>query len=180
MRVEIMEVSRNQVSWEVKTPLLAIAFGLWIGLLIFGMIVLPTPGTVRWILLGVVGLVVLVATLYLALTTPISERGRLVRKPYGAEDRGEARREQLWLLGGKWVAWVVPLEAITSFGLELRRFGAVGNRSYYMARLWARPLDCEPVLVADWGDPQEVEDLGMALAKTSRRRFEISKDEGGE
>ena len=177
MDIEITEDSRNQVSWEVRTPLLSIEFGLLIGLVIFAIIVLPTPSRVRWLMVVLVGAGVLITSLYLALTTPISERGRLVRKPYGAEDRGEARREQLWLLGGKWVSWVVPLEAVTGFWLEVRRFEALGERSYYMARLWVRPLDCEPVLVTSWGRPQEVEDLGMALAKTSRRRFEISNDE---
>jgi hypothetical protein len=179
MRIEITEDSHNQVSWEVKTPLLPVEFGLLTGLLIFAIIIIPTPGDVRWLLVALVGLGVLISGLYLALTTPISERGRLVRKPYGGEDRGEARREQRWLLGGKWVAWVVPLEAVTGFWLEVRKFEALGHHGYYMARLWARPLDCEPVLVTTWGQPQAVQDLGMALAKTARRRFEISNDETG-
>ncbi len=174
MHIVIIEESHNRVVWEVKTPLLSIEVGALIGLLVFVGVLFLTMSGLRWGLIGGVTTVVLSVAVYLALRMPISERGMLERRPYGSGDRGETRREQHWLLRGKQVAWVLPLEKVMGFWLETQRFEGLSEYPYTMARLWTVAYEEELEPVTHWGDVQEVQDLGMALAKVARRRFDIS------
>lgn len=168
MKAAIVEEAHNRVVWEVKTSLLWIELGLFIGGACAAALIVVTPSPLRWTLAGILMALVAIVGVFLALTTPLAERGELER----TLDGGTVSRTRWWLFFGKRLAWKAPLEAIAGFRPDPRVFEDTDEQTYTLSRLVALLLDADPVPLTDWLDPQFVIGLGESLTRAARLTFE--------
>jgi hypothetical protein len=122
----------------------------------------------RLTLAGILLSFVAIVDVFLALTTPLTERGELER----TLDGGHVSRTRWWLFFGKRLAWEAPLEAIAGFRPEPRTFEDTDEQTYTLSRLVALLADADPAPLTDWLDPQFVVGLGESLTKAARLTFE--------
>ena len=168
MKAAIVEEAHNHVVWETKSSLMWIELGLFVAGLCVAALLVTTPSPLRWTMAGIVGALVVGAAAVLALATPLAERGELER----TLDGGTVRRTRKWLFLGNRVAWEAPLESVTGFRLEARKFGETADQTYTLARLLAVAAVDDPVALTDWLDEPFVQTLGESLAKAGRCEFE--------
>ncbi|HNT76610.1 MAG TPA: hypothetical protein PKH77_16485 [Anaerolineae bacterium] len=168
MLIQITDEVHNRVDWAARTPLIKILLGLLLGWGLLIALLLPTPGKMGIAISLTASILLLLIALILALTTPLSERGRLER----TLDGGELYRHKRWLLLGRRVAWQAPLEDISGFQMERQTFEETAAHTYTLARLWAVQTDGNTALLTDWAEPDAVRTLGESLAKAGRRIFE--------
>jgi len=168
MKAAIVEEAHNRVVWEVKTSLLWIELGLFIGGACAAALIVVTPSPLRWTLAGVLAVLVMGVGAFLALTTPLAERGELER----TLDGGSISRTRWWLFFGKRLAWEAPLDAVAGFHPDPRVFEDTAEQTYTMSRLMVLLADADPVPLTDWLDPQSVLGLGESLTKAARFTFE--------
>ncbi len=164
MKATIVEEAHNRVVWEVKTSLLWIELGLFIGGMCAAALLVVTPSPLRWTLAGILMALVFIVGAFLALTTPLAERGELER----TLDGGSVSRTRRWLFFGQRLAWHAPLEAIAGFRPEPRTFEDTDEQTYTLSRLVAIVPDAAPEPLTDWLEPQFVVGLGEALTKAAR------------
>lgn len=168
MKATIMEEAHNRVVWEIRTSILWIVLGLFIGGLCIAVFLVFAPLTPRWDLAGVALTLVLGVAALLALTTPLAERGELER----TLDGGSLARVRQWLFFGKRPAWQAELESVVGFRPEARIFEDTGEQTYTCSRLWVFLTDADPIPITDWLDAPFVQILGESLAKAGRCTFE--------
>ncbi len=168
MHIQIVDEAHNRVDWAARTPLVKILVGLVAGWGVLTVLVLPAPGPRTYLVGGIAAGVILFFALFLALTTPLSERGHLERTPEG----GEMYRLKRWLLGGKRMTWYALLEDVSGFQMEWQTFEETSADTYTLARLWVVLTDGSTALLTDWAEVDHVRGLGESLAKAGRRVFE--------
>ncbi len=168
MKAAIVEEAHNHVVWEVKTSLLWIELGLFIGGTCAAALLAAISSPLRWTLTGIMMALVFIAGSSLALTTPLAERGELTR----TLDGGSVSRTRWWLFFGKRLAWEAPLEAIVGFRPDPRTFEDTDGQTYTLSRLTALLVDADPAPLTDWLDPPFVIGLGESLTKAARLAFE--------
>ncbi len=168
MKATIIEEAHNRVVWEVKTSLLWIELGLFVGGMCAAALLVVTPSPLRWTLAGILMALVIIVGAFLALTTPLAERGELER----TLDGGSVSRIRRWLFFGKRLAWTAPLEVIVGFRPDPRTFEDTDEQTYTLSRLVALLADTDPAPLTDWLDPQFVAGLGESLTKAARLTFE--------
>lgn len=164
LKAAIVEEAHNKVVWEVKSTLVWIELGLFLGGLGVVAFLITVPSPLRWTLAGVFGALVLLAMAVLAATTPLGERGEFER----TLDGGALYRVKRWLLVGNRLAWEAPLASIAGFRPEARIFEETDDQTYTLARLLVILTDAEPVPVTDWLDPAFVTSLAEALIRARR------------
>ncbi len=164
MKAAIVEEAHNHVVWEIETSLLGVELGLLIGGTCAALVLVATPSPLRWTVAGLVLMLTVLSGGFLALTTPLGERGELVR----TLDGGNVTRLRRWLFFGRRLAWEAPLAVITAFRPELCTFEDNAAQTYTLSRLVAVLTDAEPVPLTDWLDPSFVLDLVKSLTKAAR------------
>jgi len=170
MKATIVEEARNRVVWEVRTSILWIVLGLFLGGLCMAVFLILAPLTPRWDLAGAALALAVGVVAFLALTTPLAERGELER----TLDGGSLTRARQWLLFGQRPAWQVELESVVGFRPEVRVFEDTGEQTYARSRLWVFLTDADPLPLTDWLDAPFVHTLGESLAKAGRCTFEAA------
>ncbi len=170
MRIQNVEQSHNQVSWQVNTQLLPMLVGMLVALVVSVTLLtlLPNPNTLRGVLLAGLILSTLAAALYLALTTPLSEKGLIERTPEG----GSVDRTQRFLLQGTKTLLSIPLAEVTAFGVEERTFEQTGGELVTLARLWIHlTREGESVMeyLTGWLAPEAIQELAASSAKAARK-----------
>ncbi|MBN2391275.1 MAG: hypothetical protein JXR84_11145 [Anaerolineae bacterium] len=168
MKATIVEEAHNHVVWETRTSTLWIVLGLFLGGLCVAAFLLLVPFIPRWDLAGVMMALTVLVVVFLALTTPLAERGELER----TLDGGSLVRMRQWLFFGKRLAWQAELESIVGFRPEARLFEDTGEQLYTRSRLWVFLADADPLPLTDWLDAPFVHTLGKSLAKAGRCTFE--------
>lgn len=168
MKAAIVEEAHNHVVWETKTSILWIVLGVFIGGLCAAAFLVVVPFVPRWDLAGVIMALTVGAVAFLALTTPLAERGELER----TLDGGSLVRVRQWLFSGKRRAWQAELESVVGFRPEARVFEDTGEQLYTRSRLWVYLTDADPLPLTDWLDAPFVHTLGESLAKAGRCTFE--------
>ncbi|MGC9393616.1 MAG: hypothetical protein ACP5J4_02030 [Anaerolineae bacterium] len=168
MKAAIVEEAHNHVVWEMRTSILWIVLGLFLGGLCAAAFLVVVPFVPRWDLAGVMMALTVAVVVFLALTTPLAERGELER----TLDGGSLVRVRQWLLSGKRRAWQAELESVVGFRPEARVFEDTGEQLYTRSRLWVYLTDADPLPLTDWLDAPFVHTLGESLAKAGRCTFE--------
>ncbi len=168
MKATILEEAHNRVAWEIRTSILWIVLGLFIGGLCAAAFLVLAPLTPRWDLAGVIMTLIIGVAVFLALTTPLAERGELER----TLDGGSLVRTWHWLFLGRRPAWQAELESVVGFRPETRLFEDTGEQTYTLARLWVFLTNADPLPITDWLDAPFVQTLGESLAKAGRCTFE--------
>lgn len=168
MNATIVEEAHNRVVWETRTSILWIVLGLFFGGLSGATFLVLVPVAPRWDLAAVMMTLTVAVAVFLALTTPLAERGELER----TLDGGSLVRVRQWLFFGKRVAWQEELESIVGFRPEARVFEDTGEQTYPRSRLWVFLTDTDPLPITDWLDAPFVHTLGESLAKAGRCTFE--------
>jgi hypothetical protein len=168
MKATILEEAHNHVVWETRTSTLWIVLGLFLGGLCAAAFLVLVPLAPRWDLAGVLLAVTVGVVVFLALTTPLAERGELER----TLDGGNLVRVRQWLFFGQRLAWQTELESIVGFRPEVRVFEDTGEQTYTLTRLWVFLMDADPLPITDWLDGPFVHTLGESLAKAGRCTFE--------
>ncbi len=168
MKATIVEEAHNRVVWEIKTSLLWIVLGLFLGGLCAAVFLILAPLSPRWDLVGVALALTVGVAAFLALTTPLVERGELER----TLDGGRLVRSRQWLFFGQRPALQAELESVVGFRPEARLFEDTGEQTYTRSRLWVFLTDADPLPVTDWLDAPFVHTLGESLAKAGRCTFE--------
>lgn len=173
MQFQITEESHNRVAWEIDLPLLRLEIGLLIGLLVCValVIILPAFRPFGWFLTGGVMTGIVGGMVYLALTTPLRERGLMERPPEG----GVVRRDRQWIFGGEGTALEVPLDEVTGFTVEEQIFEETGGTTRTLARLWVLRQHVDPEneptseLLTDWLEPETAQAFAVTLSQAARR-----------
>lgn len=168
MKATIVEETHNRVVWEIRTSLLWIVLGLFLGGLCAATFLVFAPLTPRWDLAGVIMALTVGAAAFLALTTPLAERGELER----TLDGGSVSRTRHWFFFGRRLAWQAPLEAIVGFRPDARIFEDTAAQTYTLSRLVALLPDTDPTPLTDWLDSQFVLNLSELLTKAARFTYE--------
>jgi hypothetical protein len=168
MKATILEEAHNHVVWEIRTSILWIVLGLFIGGLCAAAFLILAPVAPRWDLASVVMALTIVVVVFLALTTPLAERGELER----TLDGGSLVRIRHWLFFGQRPACQAELESVVGFRPEARVFEDTGEQTYTHSRLWVFLTDADPRPITDWLDALFVHTLGESLAKAGRCTFE--------
>lgn len=168
MKATIVEEAHNRVVWEIRTSILWIVLGLFLGGLSAAVFLILAPSTPSWDLASVIMASTVVVVVFLALTTPLAERGELER----TLDGGSVVRIRQWLFFGQRPAWQVELESVVGFRPEARVFEDTGDQTYTHSRLWVFLTDADPLPITDWLDAPFVHTLGESLAKAGRCTFE--------
>ena len=168
MKATIVEEAHNRVVWEIRTSILWIVSGLFLGGLCIAVFLVLAPLTPRWDLAGVALALAMAIAALLALTTPLAERGELER----TLDGGSVVRTRQWLFFGQRPAWQAELESVVGFRPETRNFEDTGEQTYTRSRLWVFLTDADPLPITDWLDAPFVHTLGESLAKAGRCTFE--------
>ncbi|MFP4345190.1 MAG: hypothetical protein ACLFU8_10890 [Anaerolineales bacterium] len=175
MHFAITEEIHNRVGWEMRSPVVHIEIGLLVGfvLCIALIILLPNFQPFGWFVVALLVLGIPGAGLYLALTTPLWDRGFMERLP----DGGVVRREQRWIFGGERAALDFPLEVVAGFDVETALFEGTGGTLRSLARLrlllrddavGGRP---DAVPLTDWLEVEAIESLARSVAWAARRPF---------
>ena len=167
MKATIVEEAHNHVVWETQTSTLWIVLGLFLGGLSAAAFLVLVPFIPRWDLAGVLLAVTVVVSVFLALTTPLAERGELER----TLDGGSLTRLRHWLFFGKRLAWKAELASVVGFRPEARVFEDTGEQTYTRSRLWVFLTDADPLPITDWLDAPFIHTLGESLAKAGRCTF---------
>jgi len=168
MKATILEEAHNRVVWEVRTSILWIVLGVFLGGLCAAAFLVVAPLTPRWDLAWVMLILFVGAATFLALTTPLAERGELER----TLDGGSLVRVRQWLFFGHRPALKVTLDHVAGFRPEVRVFEDRGDQTYTRSRLWISLSQGDPLLLTGWLDAPFVHTLGEALAKAGRCAFE--------
>ncbi|MBN1248056.1 MAG: hypothetical protein JXC32_10395 [Anaerolineae bacterium] len=165
MRIVLTEESHNHVDWEIRWPLLKMEIGLLVGLVVFLLIVIPSPNPARWTVVGVVTGVVILIGVLLAALSPLVDRGHLERLPEG----GDLKRTKVWPLIGERVTLDAELDDIAGFEVEQALFEDAPPATYQLARLLAVTTDGERRALTVWAQPESVAQLARALERAHRR-----------
>lgn len=168
MKATILEEAHNRVVWEMKTSILWIVLGLFLGGLCAAAFLVLAPLAPRWDLAGVMMALTVGVVVFLGLTTPLAERGELER----TLDGGSLARARQWMFFGQRPAWQTELESVVGFRPETRVFEDTGEQTYTLARLWVFLTDADPLPITDWLDGAFIRTLGESLAKAGRCTFE--------
>lgn len=168
MKATIVEEAHNHVIWETRTSILWIVLGVFLGGLFAAAFLVVAPFVPRWDLAGVMMALIVGVAIFLALTTPLAERGELER----TLDGGSLTRVRQWLFFGKRLAWKAELTSVVGFRPEARVFEDTGEQTYTLSRLWVFLTDADPLPLTDWLDMPFVHGLGESLAKAGRCTFE--------
>ncbi len=182
MEFAIVEETHNRVSWRMRSPVVRIEIGLLVGFVIAAVLVILLPAfrPFGWFVVGAFVLGILGTGLYLALTTPLWDRGFMERLP----DGGLVRREQRWVFGGERVTLDLPLDVVTAFEVETALFEGTGGALQTFARLLLLLQDeavggaARPVPLTDWLEVEVIDALGRSLAWAARRPLRL-EDDGG-
>lgn len=168
MKATIVEETHSRVVWEIRTSILWIVLGLFLGGLFAAAFLILAPLAPRWDLAGVIMVLTLAPVIFLTLTTPFAERGELER----TLDGGRLVRVRQRLLFGQRPVWQAELESVVGFRPEVCVFEDTGDQTYTRSRLWVFLADADPLPITDWLDVPFVHALGESLAKAGRCRFE--------
>jgi len=168
MKAAIVEEAHNHVVWETRSSIFWIVLGLFLGGLCAAAFLVLVPFVPRWDLAGGMMVLTVGVAAFLALTTPLAERGELER----TLDGGSLSRIRQWLFFGQRPAWHAELESVAGFRPEARVFEDTGGQTYTRSRLWVYLTDADPLPLTDWLDAPFVHTLGESLAKAGRCTFE--------
>jgi hypothetical protein len=170
MHIEIIEQAHNRVAWQVDTPLVRVEVGLLVGVLLASVILVLVPGasSLRALIIALLIIVGLSAAVFMALTTPLWDRGLVEWLP----DGGVVRREQRWLVPIDRDPWEVEMEQVSSFYVEPHLFEETGGRQMALSRLWVVFGEDLEYPLTTWCEPAEVQALAEAAAQAARRSLE--------
>lgn len=165
MRIALTEESHNHVDWEVRWPLLGMEAGLLIGLVVFYLLVIPSPSPARWTLVGITTGVVIGVGVLLAALSPLVDRGHLERLPEG----GDLKRTKVWPLIGERLMLDAEIDDIAGFEIEETLFEDAPPTTYGLARLWVVTKEGQRHTLTAWAQPETVAELQHALERALRR-----------
>lgn len=165
MDVRILAEEHNAVRWEMRSLIAEVELGIFGGATLIVIVLLFAQNPLRWYYAVGVTVLASVAALYVALTTPLIERGAMERTPEG----GSVSHEIRWLLRRQPVKWETSLDAISSVGVAYRRVEETDGETSSAARFCVRLKDGEGVLpLTGWASVTSAERLQEAFAKAAR------------
>ncbi len=167
IELTITDESHNQVMWQTRHPTIPLLVGVIVVATVSALLLATIPSPRRGVVLGGLITTVIASLAWLVWWMPLTEEGHLERTLDGGTIRRIRRR--LWQREPE--TEEIPLPNVTGLWQETRTFEETGGHTYTLARIWALSDSVAPLLLTEWVEPEQTQQLGQSLAKAGRLNF---------